>query len=55
MDKVINVLLLVIVFVFDPLAVCLIIGANFAFSKRNRIKLPNGVIRFLDGSFGRKK
>lgn len=55
MDKVINVLLLVIVFVFDPLAVCLVVGANFAFSKINRIKLPKGVVRFPDGSFGRKK
>jgi hypothetical protein len=33
MDQIINVLLLVIIFVFDPLAVSLIIAANFAFSK----------------------
>ena len=31
MDKVVNYFLLLIVFVFDPLAVCLIIAANFAF------------------------
>ena len=31
MDKVVNYFLLVIVFVFDPLAICLIIAANFAF------------------------
>ena len=33
MDKVVNYFLLLIVFVFDPLAVCLVIAANFAFSK----------------------
>jgi len=33
MDKIINCLLLVIVFVFDPLAVSLIIASNFAFSR----------------------
>jgi len=30
MDKIINILLLVIIFVFDPLAVCLVIAANFS-------------------------
>lgn len=33
MDKIINILLLVIIFVFDPLAISLVIAANFAFSK----------------------
>lgn len=33
MDKIINVLLLVIIFVFDPLAISLVIAANFAFDK----------------------
>jgi hypothetical protein len=33
MDKIINVLLLVIIFVFDPLAIALVIAANFAFSQ----------------------
>ena len=33
MDRTVNVLILIIVFVFDPLAICLIIAANFAFSK----------------------
>lgn len=33
MDSIINVLLLIIVFVFDPLAISLVIAANFAFSK----------------------
>lgn len=33
MGKIINVLLLVIIFVFDPLAISLVIAANFAFEK----------------------
>lgn len=37
MDKIINVLLLVIIFVFDPLAISLVIAANFAFSQINPV------------------
>lgn len=33
MDKIINILLLVIIFVFDPLAIALVIAANFAFAQ----------------------
>ena len=33
MDKIINVLLLIIIFVFDPLAIALVIAANFAFDR----------------------
>ncbi len=33
MDKIINILLLIIIFVFDPLAVALVIAANFAYNK----------------------
>lgn len=33
MDKIINWLLLVIIFVFDPLAISLVVAANFAFEK----------------------
>ena len=33
MDKIINILLLVIIFVFDPLAISLVITANFAFKQ----------------------
>ena len=33
MDKIINILLLVIIFVFDPLAISLVVAANFAFAK----------------------
>ena len=41
MDKVVNLFLLLIVFVFDPLAIALVITANFAFSvvyKTNELK-----------------
>lgn len=40
MDQIINVLLLVIIFVFDPLAISLVIAANFAFSRLNPIEIP---------------
>lgn len=33
MDKIVNVLLLIIIFVFDPLAIALVIAANFAFTQ----------------------
>ena len=33
MDKIINYLLLTIIFVFDPLAIALVVAANFAFGK----------------------
>ena len=32
MDKIINILVLVIIFVFDPLAVALVVAANFAYN-----------------------
>jgi len=41
MNKIINVLLLVIIFVFDPLAISLVIAANFAFDqlrKKNKVE-----------------
>jgi len=44
MDKIINVLLLTIIFVFDPLAIALVIAANFAFEQsknENDMKLFN--------------
>ena len=40
MDKIINYLLLVIIFVFDPLAIALVIAANFAFSQLRPKKKP---------------
>ena len=36
MDKIINYLLLVIIFVFDPLAISLVIAANFAFEQLDK-------------------
>ena len=39
MDKIINILLLVIIFVFDPLAISLVVAANFAFDIANRKNL----------------
>ena len=38
MDRIINVLLLVIIFVFDPLAISLVIAANFAFEQTSTNK-----------------
>ena len=39
MDKIINILLLVIIFVFDPLAISLVVAANFAFAElRPKVK-----------------
>ena len=35
MDKIINWFLLVIIFVFDPLAIALVIAANFAFARKD--------------------
>ena len=43
MDKIINILLLVIIFVFDPLAVSMIIAANYAFDiarAKNKEDIP---------------
>ena len=36
MDKIINILLLIIIFVFDPLALALVVAANFAFDQANK-------------------
>jgi hypothetical protein len=38
MDNIINYLLLIIIFVFDPLAIALVIAANFAFEQLNKNK-----------------
>ena len=38
MDKIINILLLIIIFVFDPLAISLVIASNFAFEKSNEVQ-----------------
>lgn len=39
MDKIINWFLLVIIFVFDPLAIALVIAANFAFGRKGQQEL----------------
>ena len=41
MDKVVNYFLLLIVVVFDPLAICLVIAANFAFSSKVNSRLKD--------------
>ena len=42
MDKIINVLLLTIIFVFDPLAISMVVAANFAFAQlRPKDKIEN--------------
>src|SRR6056300_836651 len=41
MDKIINILLLIIIFVFDPLAISLVVAANFAFDRANKKNLYN--------------
>ena len=40
MDKIINWFLLVIIFVFDPLAIALVIAANFAFARKEEQPTP---------------
>lgn len=40
MEKVINILLLIIIFVFDPLAISLVIAANFAFNQIRKKSPP---------------
>jgi hypothetical protein len=59
MDRIINWLLLIIVFVFDPLAISLVIASNFAFSQiKNQFKeniygeiVPNVSESFEDDSW----
>ena len=41
MNRIINWLLLIIIFVFDPLAIALVIAANFAFSQLRKTLKPN--------------
>ena len=48
MDRIINYLLLVIIFVFDPLAIALVVAANYAFE---RLKPKENIYgeKFIDG------
>ncbi len=54
MDKIINYLLLVIIFVFDPLAIALVIAANFAFARLQKPTKENlyGEVIEIDGAEG---
>lgn len=45
MDEIINYLLLIIIFVFDPLAISLVIAANFMFSLNSKDKEKDDFIR----------
>ena len=50
MDQIINILLLIIIFVFDPLAISLVIAANFAFSQiKPKVKENLYGEKFVDG------
>ena len=45
MDKIINYLLLIIIFVFDPLAISLVVAANFAFAQLKNKNEPNEALK----------
>jgi len=45
MDRIINYLLLTIIFVFDPLAIALVIAANFAFAQLENKNEPNEALK----------
>ena len=47
MDKIVNLLLLTIIFVFDPLAISLVIAANYAFDQLGEKKKPVKIVRKL--------
>jgi hypothetical protein len=56
MDKIINVLLLIIIFVFDPLAISLVVAANFAFAqayppKKYKINLYEEEVEVKENKF----
>jgi len=64
MENIINWLLLTIIFVFDPLAISLVIAANFAFAQLNRKNmygekenrnLKDEEMKFFDWIFKKKK
>ena len=55
MDRIINWLLLVIIFVFDPLAISLVIAANFAFAQAFPKKEEDLILELPDFSFNDKE
>ena len=48
MNKIINYLLLVIIFVFDPLAISLVVAANFAFNQAYPPKREEDILSIFD-------
>jgi len=60
MDKIVNILLLVIIFVFDPLAISLVIAANFAFEhafsrKEEEVLTESSIDEEIDESIDTEK
>ena len=51
MDRIINWLLLVIIFVFDPLAISLVVAANFSFAQAFPKKEEDLILELPDFSF----
>lgn len=51
MDRIINYLLLIIIFVFDPLAIALVIAANFAFARLIKPKQEDWLSELIEESF----
>jgi len=54
MDRIINYLLLVIIFVFDPLAISLVIAANFAFARLKTPKQEDWLNDLIEESFNKE-
>jgi hypothetical protein len=50
MSRIVNILLLVIIFVFDPLAISLVIAANFAFAQLRPKETLYGELEHEDGT-----
>jgi hypothetical protein len=57
MNRIVNYLLLIIIFVFDPLAISLVIAANFAFSRvsKNKEITPTQTIDELSREVGKRE
>ena len=50
MSRIVNILLLIIIFVFDPLAISLVIAANFAFAQLRPDETLYGELQHKDGT-----
>ena len=51
MDKVINILLLIIVFVFDPLAISMVVAASFAFKRVKEEEVTDDVKKRIEDDY----